>query len=146
MRLNLRSLLDAIDSSAGQSGKAASDLEPRATKVVVYFDEAHALTRTDAVMGGDPDGWTLYYALCSAISCLTAQPIMFLFLSTIPNITTPAPPTTMATSARARRVIMHAPITEVPFDCSPDLPLLPGAHSLGELSTQKFMANFGRPL
>lgn len=84
-------------------------------------------------------------ALCSAVSCLVHQPVYFLFLSTIPDITMFAPSSSAAKSARARQVSMQVPITELPFDCSEAF-LLDAGRELKDLSTGRAMANFGRPL
>ncbi|KAG8860504.1 hypothetical protein FRB96_003758 [Tulasnella sp. 330] len=54
-----------IDSSV--DGASHSE---RGTKVVLYFDSAHTLPIVDAVIGGDPNGKTLYDVLCPTISCL----------------------------------------------------------------------------
>ena len=54
----------------------------------------------------------------------------------------------LARSARARSNIhnLQAPITETPFDCSPDLPVRPHKLTLENTCDVVFMSQFGRPL
>lgn len=41
---------------------------------------------------------------------------------------------------------LQAPITEVPFDCSPDFPIPSGKLRLQDVCGVRFMAQFGRPM
>jgi hypothetical protein len=110
--------------------------------VVVYFDESHALSAEKS------SGKTQYDHLARALNELLARPIFTIFLSTNSHINQLAPSSGMARSARARKDIfgLQAPITELPFDCSPKFPLVPGMSTLADTSTIPFMAQFGRPL
>jgi hypothetical protein len=111
-------------------------------KIVVYFDESHVLSMDTNF------GKTQYDHLAKALNRLVAKPIFTIFLSTNSHINQLAPSPGMEKSARARNdpLVLQAPITELPFDCSPEFPLQPGMLSLAETSKIGFMAQFGRPL
>jgi hypothetical protein len=110
--------------------------------IVMYFDESHALSEATK------SGKTHYDHLARALNRLLAHPIFTIFLSTNSHINQLAPSPGMARSARARNdpFVLQAPITELPFDCSPEFPLKPGMLTLASTSTIPFMAQFGRPL
>ncbi|KAF8869574.1 hypothetical protein CPB84DRAFT_1818578 [Gymnopilus junonius] len=109
------------------------DPKSQGIKVIVYFDEAHSLTKETPRTG---DGKTLYDYLCSCLNEFLGLPIQF------------AAPPAFAKSARIREgaAVTHAPITETPFDCYPDFKVKPGELTVKDISEIKFMAKFGRPL
>jgi hypothetical protein len=111
-------------------------------KVIMYFDEYHTLS------GPVRSGKTVYDFLCSAFDDLVSLPLFVIFLSTNSHVRQDAPMPIFARSARARAspATLQAPITEVPFDCSPELPIAAGTLKLADVSTIPFMARFGRPL
>jgi hypothetical protein len=82
-------------------------------KLIIYFDEAHSLTK--AVPENDEK--TLHDFLCSCLNQLLAFPVFYIFLSTNASLTKYAPPRPLAPSARIRRgtAKTHAPITEHPL-------------------------------
>jgi hypothetical protein len=114
-------------------------------KLIIYFDEAHPLTK---VIPKSDDEKTLYDLLCSCLNQFLASPTFFIFLSTNSSLAQFAAPRALAKSARIRGgiAVTHAPITETPFDCSDDLMVKPGELSIEEISKIPFMAKFGRPL
>lgn len=128
-------------------------------KVVLYFDEAHTLMVKVASRSknglsdsgqnfSDPADKYLYDIFCSALNHFLEEPLLVLFLSTTSHIYKLAPSGPLARSARARSNIdnLQAPITEIPFDCSPDFPVRPHQLTLEDTCNISFMARFGRPL
>lgn len=116
----------------------------RIPTLVMYFDEAHALTLP-------VDNWgtskTPYDALCSAINHFQPKLFFCLFLSTASKLYQFAPPSKAARSSRmAMARAVQAPITEVPFDCSPKFPIQQNVLKLEDVAKIEFMAQFGRPL
>ena len=71
-----------------------------------------------------------------------------IYLSTSSNIRQLAPSGPLAGSARARdnADALQAPVTEIPFDCSPIFPIIPGKLGLDDVCKIEFMAQFGRPM
>jgi len=114
-------------------------------KLIIYFDEAHPLTK---VVPKNDDEKTLYDFLCSCLNQFLTFPMFSIFLSTNSSLAKFAAPPALARSARIRggKAVIHAPITETPFDCSGDLVVKPGELSIKDISTIPFMAQFGRPL
>jgi hypothetical protein len=114
-------------------------------KLVIYFDEAHSLTK-----GTPPndDEKTRYDFLCSCLNRFLAYPVFTIFLSTNSSLAEFATPRALARSARIRGglAVTHAPITETPFDCDGDLMVRPGELKMKDISIISFMARFGRPL
>lgn len=111
----------------------------------MYFDEADTLTKTFAPQFIK----TRYDVLCSVLYVFKKQPVFGIFLSTAMRLAPqPAPTGRLAPSARIPIEIklIQAPITETPFDCSPDLPVDPNSLTLDQISKISFMARFGRPL
>jgi len=144
-----------IEFSAAESARAAlgqliSTLDgwvgSQRIKLIIYFDEAHPLTKV--VPKSDDDEKTLYDFLCSCLNEFLAFPMFCIFLSTNSSLAQFAAPRALAKSARIRggRAVTHAPITETPFDCCGDLMVKPGELSIKDISTIPFMAQFGRPL
>ena len=114
-------------------------------RIVIYFDEAHSLTRVKLNSG---DEKSLYDHLCSCFNRFLASPIFVIFLSTNSSLVEFAAPRTLAKSARIRggNVVTHPPITETPFDCMPEFMVKPGELTMKDISEISFMAKFGRPL
>jgi len=135
-------LSDAIDNRI----VGAQQFPANEIKVVIYFDESHTLS--DVLAPTNPMNKTLYDVLCSALDHLKSRPLFTIFLSTNSHLATLAPSAALARSARAlvHSGALQAPITETPFDCAPDLCILPGTLSLEDISDLEFMARFGRPL
>ncbi|KAH7911645.1 hypothetical protein BJ138DRAFT_1125863 [Hygrophoropsis aurantiaca] len=119
---------------------------PQDVSVVLYFDEAHELAR--AKVDRCSDGKTMYDVLCACLNeDFFNDSIFTLFLSTDPSIDRFEPPRPYRSSlVWTRPVRLQVPITESPFDCSPDFPIKPGTLTLADLSRIEFMAMFGRPL
>lgn len=134
-RLALGQLITKLDSWVGL----------QQVKLVIYFDEAHPLTK---VVPKNDDEKTLYDFLCSCLNQFLAFPIFCIFLSTNSSLAQFASPQALARSARIRggKAVTHAPITETPFDCCGELMVKPGELTLKDISTIPFMAQFGRPL
>jgi hypothetical protein len=115
-------------------------------QLMLYFDEAHGLL--DRKIPNDPDEKDMYDVLCSCFNAFLSSPIFVIYLSTNFNISQLAPAGRAARSGRARANAdaLQAPITEVPFDCSPDFPIPSGERSLQDVCEVRFMAQFGRPM
>jgi hypothetical protein len=134
-------LLQSIDNSC----QSVEGIERNHVKLMLYFDEAHVLREK---IPDDADKKSLYDVLCSCFNFFLPSPIFIIYLSTNSNISQLAPQSSLARSARARENpdALQAPITETPFDCSPELPIKPGKLKLEDLYQTEFMAQFGRPL
>ena len=117
----------------------------RQIKLVIYFDEAHPLTK---VVPKNDDEKTLYDFLCSCLNQFLNFPIFCIFLSTNSSLAQFASPQALTKSARIRsgKAETHAPITETPFDCCDDLMVKQGELKINDISRVGFMAKFGRPL
>jgi hypothetical protein len=115
-------------------------------KLMLYFDESHVLTAKPVPR--DPDQKDMYDVLCSCFNFFLSLPVFVIFLSTTSNINELAPSGSLAKSARARANAdaLQAPVTETPFDWSPEFPIKPGKFGLGDVSRVEFMAQFGRPM
>ena len=115
-------------------------------KLMLYFDEAHVLSAKR--VAHDPDEKDMYDVLCSCFNLFLSLPIFVIFLSTTSNIHELAPSGSLAKSARARADAdaLQAPVTETPFDCSPEFPVKPGKLGLKDVCQVEFMAQFGRPM
>lgn len=137
-------------------------------KVVVYFDEAHTLFKATYMDLGDkpttqttksieddqkPTAKTrksMYNYILSVINTLKEYGFFAIFLSTSSRIRIFAPAPSQAPSARQTdNRAPPAPITEIAFDCHPDLSASAGIALNQKLSTCRsiaFMAKFGRVL
>jgi hypothetical protein len=115
-------------------------------KLMLYFDEAHILAGRR--VPGDPEGKDTYDVLCSCFNFFLSSPIFVIYLSTSFNIGQLAPSGSLARSARAcnNADALQAPVTEIPFDCSPMFPIIPGKLGLDDVCEVEFMAQFGRPM
>ena len=134
-RAELKQLIRKLDSLVGS----------QRIKVVIYFDEAHPLTKKKPKTG---DEKTLYDFLCLCLNQFLTLPVFCIFLSTNSSLAQFASPRALARSARIRggKAETHAPITETPFDCCDTLMIKPGKLKMRDISTNEFMAKFGRPL
>jgi hypothetical protein len=123
-----------------------------ALKIILYIDEAHTLMipsqKKLSYSGKNPSDKYLYDILCSALNNFLSEPLFVLFLSTASHLYQLVPSGALARSARARSNIhnLQAPITETPFDCSPDLPVWSHKLTLENTCDVVFMSRFGRPL
>lgn len=113
----------------------------------MYFDEAHTLTASDAK---SEEGKSHYEILLSTLEDirLHTNNILTLFLSTVSHMPRLAPRRAVVNSSRVSqpRYELASPITEVPFDCGPKIPIKPNEYDAEEVAKIEFMANFGRPL
>jgi hypothetical protein len=127
-----------------------TDIPSPHLKVLMYFDETHCLANCRS-HDYDPHGRpkTLFNILLSVLNDYLGDHIFVIFMSTVFEIPRFAPVSSvLISSARFVPSEGHqAPITEVPFDCSPDLGNV-RADSLrrSQVSDLRFMAQFGRPL
>ncbi|KAF8882381.1 hypothetical protein CPB84DRAFT_1965388 [Gymnopilus junonius] len=121
------------------------DPKSQGIKAIVYFDEAHSLTKETPQTG---EGKTLYDYLCSCLNEFLGLPMFAIFLLTNSSLAQFAAAPAFTKSARIRQgaAITHALITETPFDCYPDFKVKPGELTVKDISEIKFMAKFGRPL
>jgi len=139
----------AAEAARAELGKLISKLdsydESQRIKLIIYFDEAHPLTK---VVPDKDDEKTLYDFLCSCLNQFLTFPMFCISLSTNSSLAQFASPRALAKSARIRggKAETHAPITETPFDCCEDLMVKMGDLKIKDTSTIQFMAKFGRPL
>jgi hypothetical protein len=126
--------------------RCCKPMETNGVELMLYFDEAHVLS--DRKIPNDPDGKDMYDVLCSCFNAFLPKPIFVIYLSTTSNIgqLPPARPAARSSRAQANADALQAPITEVPFDCSPAFPIKSGCLSLQDVCEVKFMAQFGRPM
>ncbi|THH12410.1 hypothetical protein EW146_g7725 [Bondarzewia mesenterica] len=121
------------------------EVSGRPVKIVLYFDEAHELVRRKAPK--NEYGKTLYDVLLSVFNDFLPFPVFAIFLSTTSHIAYFASTQNQVRSSRAAASgHLQPPITETPFDCAPDFPIIPGKLTLEEVAAVPFMAKFGRPL
>lgn len=150
-------------SAANEHGGSKLDLSTDPL-IIIYFDEAHVLTSRTPQSAPTPHqtGLTMlppsepeavhsksfYDILLSVLNDLRQRQLFAVFLSTSSHIGQFAPPPALLRSARATdSKAWKAPITEVPFDCGPKLPIsLREQLFTAQVSTIDFMAQFGRPL
>jgi hypothetical protein len=111
-------------------------------KLMVYFDEAHVLA---AASEHKKDN---YEVMCSCLNAFIGFPFFAIFLSTNSCLNRIARQGWQSGSIRARQhpENLQAPITETPFDCSPQFPLKPGDLMLQDLHKIEMLASFGRPM
>ena len=142
----LKAAFQALSSTIDSCIHDPQPFNPDHIKVVMYFDESHALS--DKPASSDIDGKSLMDVLCAAIDYLRSRPFFVIFLSTNSHLHRIAPSGRHARSARAREHwdALQAPITEVAFDCAPNLNVKPDELTLEETSSLEFMAQFSRPL
>ncbi|KAN0074451.1 hypothetical protein V8E55_011863 [Tylopilus felleus] len=139
LRHNISNLLATLEkfctySSPDKKGKSR-------VKIMLYFDEAHELAKDIG------EGKNLYDAVWSILAEFRNGCVFTVFLSTQSSMRLLAPSRETARSSRQNKTIaLWGPITETPFDCHPDLPLLPGKYGLADVAMLKFMTMFGRPL
>ena len=113
----------------------------RLAKLVVYIDEAQTLLS----LGGITNATTMYDVVHEAVSAFNG--FFFLFVSTDSRIQGLAPKAGLSCSSRIVKAANYlvAPLTEMPFDCHPSLPIRSGL-KLEEVQTFSFAVRFGRPL
>jgi hypothetical protein len=124
----------------------------------MYFDEAHCLAdhqMTHASLNRITGRYELesrpaLFAFLRALDQLRTENIFSLFLSTVSNVSFFAPTKELFRSARSSNIKFDLlpPITELPFDlCEAGNSLATeNEHVLNEISTTKFLSQFGRPL
>ncbi|CAL1710532.1 unnamed protein product [Somion occarium] len=126
---------------------------PMDVKLLLYFDEAHELANKYLINNwGSRISNKSYYEIF--LSCInpwldTSVQVMTVFISTSPEIYLPLKTDEVLYGPSRLARIIHPPITETPFDCSPHLPI--SMEELGELTLEKasdvaFLVRFGRPL
>ncbi|KAH7890638.1 hypothetical protein F5I97DRAFT_1923134 [Phlebopus sp. FC_14] len=109
-----------------------------AVKVILYFDEAHALK---PVVAENAKKKPLYNALWSSLGSFNDDAIFTLFLSTQSSLTLLAPAAERARSSREQNPYdVQPPITEMPLDCHPCFPLQLGQFTLEDLKELPFLA------
>jgi hypothetical protein len=130
LQRELKALLSTIDMHMEPSDNSRDHV-----KVVLYFDEAHVLADTHAV-------------LCSCFNAFLDNPVFVIFLSTNFDVEKLVPSGELAKSARAHNNadILQAPITETPFDCARELYIFPKQYKLDQTYSIEFMSMFGRPV
>ncbi|KIM83548.1 hypothetical protein PILCRDRAFT_6971 [Piloderma croceum F 1598] len=138
LALLLKRIDDCCESMTG--------LQSNHVKLMLYFDEAHVLA--GRIIPKDLEGKNTYDVLCLCFNFFLSSPIFVIYLSTTSSISQLAPSGSLARSARARdnTDALQAPVTEIPFDCSPIFPIIPGKLGLDDVCKVEFMAQFGRPM
>ncbi|OCH85448.1 hypothetical protein OBBRIDRAFT_891177 [Obba rivulosa] len=141
---------DALSRFIGIMDEAVTGSEKKKyadrVKIVCSMDEVDILARTEAA--SSKENKTLYDVLCSCSEIFSGQPIFFLFLSTHSQLSLLAPPKRLMTcaSTRSHFATLVPPITETPFDCSPEFPLRLDGHTMETICRIESIARFGRPL
>ncbi|TDL21595.1 hypothetical protein BD410DRAFT_898919 [Rickenella mellea] len=114
--------------------------------VVLYFDEAHYLTK-----GNSNPGFSAYDALCNMLNAMKKSGVYAVYLSKVSVIAPPAPPSTGLSLPSSFRggsppQYLEAPFIECPFDVY-DRPMIrEGERSLEYVCLPEFLVRFGRPL
>jgi hypothetical protein len=142
-RTELALLLKCIDDCC----ESMKDLQSsNCVKLILYVNEAHILAGRRVTE--DPEGKDTFDVLCSCFNFFLPLPIFVIYISTSSNISQLAPSGSLARSARVRNNAdaLQAPVTEIPFDCSPRFPIIPGKLGLDDVYEVEFMAQFGRPM
>ena len=125
--------------------------KPGTMKVLLSFDRAQALGNLQARFPFERPEWgTPLDNLIYAVNRLANRSMFAVLISTKPQLEHIDPPasTVMPSYARSRivPVVLHAPITETPFDCFGQQPLNPAFLYEHTISDVGLMACFGRPL
>jgi len=115
-------------------------------KIVMYFDEAHELSRHRPTDSKGNVAYNYYDAFCNSLNLFLGLPIFTIFLSTHSSLTVLSPPREDHPSTRARVGHLQAPITETPFDCSPAFPLKLENINYDDICRIEFLSQFGRPM
>ena len=128
--------------------KASAGNEPGELKLMIYVDEAHAISRKN-LSGSVPQ--TLYNIMVKAFAEYHTSSCFIIFLSTGSKAHDLAAPTFLSMSARVRQSGQEdllAPYNEMPFDCHKDLltPIKPNSLTLADIQKISFLVRFGRPL
>ncbi|KAF8637023.1 hypothetical protein AX17_003092 [Amanita inopinata Kibby_2008] len=123
-----------------------------APKLVLSFDEAHILVenRNDANLTlSDANAWVEYDVLRRTLHAVRYLPIFSLFLSTSSKICNfiPAPPQGRVTALMPDNLSLLPPFTELGFEqLIASSPLEEYSVTISNVTTDKFMSKFGRPL
>ena len=115
-------------------------------KLMLYFNECHVLAGRR--VPNDPDGKDTYDVLCSCFNFFLFSLIFIIYLLPSSNISQLAPSGPLARSAQVCDNVdaMQAPVTKIPFHCSPIFLIIPGELGLDDICKVKFMAQFGHPV
>ncbi|KAL4242995.1 hypothetical protein ABKN59_011063 [Abortiporus biennis] len=108
--------------------------------VVLYFDEASDIARTK---GKEK---TFYDILLGCIDALRQRNVFGITLSTDPGMYEVAPIKSRSHCPHGFQKCLQPPITELPFDCSPGIPVAASSLTLDKITDVAFMAQLGRPL
>lgn len=155
-----------LDDLSRDKAKANAAEVPKLTRsnfqpvlIVVSFDDAQVLTRMEletpssvasastVLLGSAAMPRTRHSVLLSVLNDLRENQIFALFPATSSHMGQFAPPRDLPSGARqSHSERLEAPITELPFDCGPLLPVQVGSLYLKDVSSVYFMAQFGRPL
>jgi hypothetical protein len=133
----LKRLLRRIDDCC----ESMEGVQDNHVKLMLYFDEAHVLAKETT--WGDPYGKDVYDALCSCFNFFLSFPIFVIYIFTDPNN---GKLVHLGSARRQGADGLQAPVTETPFDCSPEFPIIPGKLRLEDISKVEFLAQFGRPM
>lgn len=130
-------LVKMIDSLVATQSEHGTDV-----RVIVYFDNAHSLSKPGFT--GDADDHSLYNALCTALSMMHFPRVFSIMLSTNSGLYLPRPSPVHSTPPACPQV----PWTESTFDYMDSGKPIIGAkqYSLVEIAKVEFMVKFGRPL
>ncbi|QRV99088.1 hypothetical protein RhiJN_27107 [Ceratobasidium sp. AG-Ba] len=146
-------LIQAICKKSGVKwdSPAPDPIYTRPVRLLIYFDEAHTLTKYSPIQDGK-QSYTAYQLLCRVLNNLRGYDLFGVFISTNSRLSRSVftPPQRVHPSARVIEVDanpVQVPFVELAFDLAGDTPLLKeGAHSVREVCRPAFMVRFGRPL
>ncbi|KAL4251325.1 hypothetical protein ABKN59_005644 [Abortiporus biennis] len=111
--------------------------------MILYFDEASDIAQTRGKHK------TLYEVLLGCINALRQRNVFGITLSTQSHMYELAPIQSQFASSRAQRdkgKPLSPPITELPFDCGPGIPVAASSLTFDKITNVAFMAQLGRPL
>ncbi|KAI1792031.1 hypothetical protein LXA43DRAFT_1181412 [Ganoderma leucocontextum] len=129
-----------------------SDNPVQKLHLLISFDGAHVLAKQLGQLNSSHSEGTLapLDILFDVLEEFLRGGLFAVFISSHSDIESPTPPSSGSTSGSAHRrnptEIMHAPITETPFDCFGPLPIIPSRLHAEDVSDVVFMACLGRPL
>ncbi|CAE6474493.1 unnamed protein product [Rhizoctonia solani] len=150
-------ILEGLERELGQSWlRLRSSLVSESEKsggnmCMVYFDEAHGLTKPPSNFGR-LCRMSSYHNLGKVLATLCHAPVFFVFLSTNSNLQQFAPSLSDHPSIRVSEgSTIFPPFTELPFDVFVEQAFEPltkdgGRISLDEVCTVDIMSHFGRPM
>ncbi|KAI0782308.1 hypothetical protein C8Q75DRAFT_811743 [Abortiporus biennis] len=108
--------------------------------VVLYFDQAGKISRTKG------KNKILYDILLGCIDAFRQRNVVGIALSTNPGIYEIAPIKSRSHRLHGFQKCLQPPITELPFDCGPGIPVAASSLTLDKVTDVAFMAQLGRPL